>query len=199
MDRRASVLLGALGVAVVAFALCSMTAPQRVLACSCAPPPSLAEAAADPTKAIVLAAIGRWPAGGRELIVEGSFGPVPVPEVMLVSGFGPQGAACQHGGSMGERWLFVLYRANNGQYSVSSCSLTGRIGTDQGNGLLADAIAAFGPARQPGVVPSDPPAAPAAIDPAPWLGGLGWAALLVGASTLVFAAVIFVARRRPTP
>ncbi len=160
MDRRLTVVICSVAIAFMAIALTSLVVPGRTFACTCAPPSSLAEAAADPSQAIVLATIGGSRGNGKEIAVEGSFGPVVLGDTMIVSGFGPQGAACQHGGATGQRWIFVLYRSQDGIYNVNSCLLSGQIGTDAGNALLLDAVTAFGEPGPPST--SDPqPQAPA--------------------------------------
>ncbi len=167
--------------------------PGRVFACTCSAPLSLAEAAADPSKAIVLATIGGSRGNGTEIAVEGSFGPAVLGEAMIVSGFGPQSAACQHGGVTGQRWIFVLYRSPDGIYNVNSCLLSGQIGTNEGNALLLDAITAFG---EPVAPSTSEPQPQATLDLTSWLGGLGWVAAVVALGAAVFVIVVLVARRR---
>ena len=195
MARRLAMASCALVFAFVALAAQSVTVPGRVLACSCAPPPSLAEAAADPSNAIVLATIGGLRGNGREVAVEGSFGPVVLGEAMIVRGFGPEGSACEHGGTTGQRWFFVLYRDSSGQYSISNCSLSGQIGTNEGDALLFEAITAFGEPASPSTPPPQPQAP---VDLTPWLGGLGWVAAITALGAAIFVLVVLVAKRRPS-
>jgi len=114
---------------------------------------------------------------------------------MIVSGFGPQSAACQHGAATGQRWILVMYREPGGQYSVNSCGLGGQLGTNGGEALLFEAMTAFGAPNAPSTSepqPQDP------LDLTPWLGGLGWVALVVGVGATLFVVVALLARRRPS-
>ena len=168
--------------------------PQVVLACSCMPPEPIAAAAADPRRAIVLATIGRAVPGGTAIAIEGVLaGPISGDQI-LIRGIGAQGAACEHGASAGQRWLLVLFRDDDGIYSTNSCLPSGLLGTEHGDSLLDEAIAAFG---NPTVPATPEPEPPAPIDFSPWLGGLGWVIAVVGAGALVLGLVALVARRRP--
>lgn len=198
MRRRLAPLLVATVLAAGALWLNAVTPSTSVFACSCAPPPTLAEAAADPRQAIVVGTIGFTVGNDTLLVIERSFGPHPPPaSELLIDGIGIHGAACQLGASAGERWLLVLHRLDDdGGFSTNSCSLAARLGTEFGDDLLGQAIEAFGGTA---AAPSAEPAPPAAASPSfvTWLPGVGWAALTVAAGVAVLLGAVLVAGRRP--
>ncbi len=197
MRDRFQALLHALMLAAALFLANGIAIPLPALACSCAPPEPIAEAAADPRRAIVLATIGRAVPGGTAIALEGVFAGQIEGDQLLIRGIGAQGAACEHGAISGERWLLVLFRDDDGVYSTNNCMPGGLIGSPDGDALLEEAIGAYG---QPGVAPTPEPeaTAPAPIDISPWLGGLGWIVAVVGAGAIVLGLVAVVARRRPS-
>jgi len=195
MRRVPSVML-ALAVALAAFAAQSVVVPGRVFACSCiSPPDSLAEFAARPDVAIVAGTVGRALPDRTPIAVESWFhGPSPTDVVWLIGGTNMM-TSCDIFMSAGERRLLVLQAGDGSLYSTNICLPGGVIGTPEGDALLADATAAFGSGVAP---PSAEPEAPAPIDIAPWLGGLGWVAALVAVALALFGVLALVARRRPS-
>jgi hypothetical protein len=168
--------------------------PSPALACSCAPPEPIAQAAG-PRRAIVVASIGRPVPGGTAIGIEGVFaGPINSDQ-MLIRGIGGESSACEHGAIAGQRWLLILFRDDDGMYSTNSCLPGALLGTADGDAKLAEAVAAFG---QPGVAATPQPEPPAPIDFSPWLGGLGWVVAVVAAGAVLLGLVAVVARRRPS-
>ena len=194
MHRRIQALSSASLLAAALFFVNGVAIPEVVLACSCMPPEPIAAAAQDPRRALVLATIGPSVPGGTAIAIDGVLaGPISGDQ-MLIRGIGFQSAACEHNASAGQRWLLVLFREDDGIYSTNNCLPSGLIGTEHGNSLLDEAIAAFG---SPTVPATPEPEPPAPIDFSPWLGGLGWVVAVVGAGALVLGLVTLVARRRP--
>lgn len=182
--------LTVLGIAILgASALFTQSAvvPARVVACSCVPPPSLAEIAATEDVAIVVGTVGRALPDRTPLGVETWFhGASPSGIVWLNTGT-QMGSSCDIFMTAGERRFFVLYPAGDATYSAISCSPNGLIGSPDGDALLEEAIATFG-----GEPPPTPePEAAAEPTPSPWIGdGLLWVAGGVGAATLLFGLIV---------
>ena len=187
----------ALVFAFCAYAIQSVQLPGRVLACSCFQLSTFAEAAANPASILVVARVGQTLGRHFEaptpLEIERTF-TGEIPGQVLVQGIGDQGAACQLSARAGERWLFDVYRSPDGRFGVSSCGFSAKLGTDHGDALLAEAIGLFGDGQPPASPPPEP-AAP--VDVAPWLSGVGFAALLALVAAGMFGVVVLVARRRP--
>ena len=200
MRRRIQALFSASLLAAALFFVNGVAIPQVVLACSCMPPEPIAAAAEDPRRAIVLATIG-FPLGegpawstSTAVAIEGRFTGTIEAEVIPVRNILLDDGTCGLGASEGERWLLVLFRDDDGIYSTNSCLPSGQIGTEHGDALLDEAIAAFG---NPSVPATPEPEPPAPIDFSPWLGGLGWVIAVVGAGAVLLGLVALVARRRP--
>jgi hypothetical protein len=178
--------------------------PGPALACSCAgPPPPLAEIAAADDVAIIAGSVGPALADRTPVAVDAWFHGAARAELVWLSGGTQQMSSCDILMSPGERRLFVLYGSVEGMYSANSCSPSGRIGTAEGDALVAEAMQAFGaPQPPPTTEPEpEPPAAPQ-NQPAAGDGGLPggpgllWIGAGVGLAVLLFGAVILVARVR---
>ena len=199
---RSAVLAAAILLTLSAVFLQAVMFPGRALACSCAgPPPPLAEIAAADNVAIVAGTVGRALADRTPVAVDAWFHGVAPAEIVWLSGGSQQMTSCDIFMSPGEQRLFVLYGGPEGLYSANSCSPTAVVGTAEGNALVAEAIQAFGdPQAPPTAEPEpEPPAAPA-NPTAPQTGGPGmlWVAAGVGLATVLFGAVVLVARLRRT-
>jgi hypothetical protein len=197
--RRLLPVATAVAFAFCAYAIQSVELPGRVVACSCRTMAPLAEAATGPDVALVVATVGTTAGARREgptnLAIERAF-TGQLPPHILVQGIGSATPACQLGARTGERWILGVYRSPDGTFGVSSCGIGGKLGTDFGDALLAEAVGLFGE----GQTPAPPPEAPAApVDVAPWVGGWGWLAALVVVSVAVFGLIAFAATRRRTP
>ncbi len=188
-----------LGIAILgASALFTQSAavPARVVACSCIPPPSLAEVATTEDVAIVAGTVGRALPDRTPVGVETWFhGASPSDVVWLNSGT-QMASSCDIFMTAGERRIFVLHVADKGTYSAISCSPNGLIGSPDGDALLEEAIATFGGEAPP----TSEPAVAAEPAQSPWIGdGLVWVAGGVGAATLLFGLIVAAglrARRR---
>lgn len=188
----------AFALAFCAYAIQSVQFPGRVMACSCVPPRPLAEMVNDPTHVLVVATVGARVGGGVDpttvLTIERAF-TGEMPEQVLVQGIGDQVAACQLSATAGQRWIFGVYRSPEGRFGVSSCGVNAPLGTESGDALLAEAVGLFGEGQSP-APPLEQPDAP--VDLAPWLNGIGFAALLVLVAAAIFGVVVLLARRRPS-
>ena len=186
MKRRAETMLLALALAAGAFWLQAMAFPVSTFACSCIPADNLREVAAD-GKSIVLATVeARIGVNFHTVSVTHTFAGDAEPGELRVHGLGPYSDACQQGAVVGETWLFSL--AGYGRkWTTTSCDLNGRIGTDEGDSLLAEAVKRFGP-----ILP-DTSTHDAQITSPP--GSYG-AVLAIGAGVVVF--VLLTLRWRPS-
>ncbi len=184
-----------LGSAVLAFNALAM--PRPALACSCMPPGPIAAIAGMPDRPVAVVTIGQ-PAGERmQVHIERWLqGEVPDDVILLRGGPGAsQISSCDIEFTPGERWLLVLGRDELGGHSASFCEPHGRLGTPEGDALLAEAMTVFGAGGAPRP-PPDPTHQQG--DLSPWLGGLGWVVAVVGAGLVVLALVAVFARRRPS-
>ncbi len=199
--RRAWPLAAALVFAFVTYAYQAVQIPGRVLACSCiAPLPTLAEVARNEGTSLVVATVGRALPDRTPISVEGWFVGGPLEDVVWLSGGTQMMTSCDLFMAAGERRLLVLSRGEQGLYSTNSCAPSGILGTADGDALLATAIDAFGDPKVP-VAPEPEPESesPTTTEPSPWLGGgLAWVGAAFGVGTLIFGAIVLLARRRPS-
>lgn len=199
--RRGLPIAVALFLAFAAFSFQAVQMPGRVVACSCAGVSTLAEVVQDDQVTIVAGVIGPAQPDRTPVVLDTWFhGPFPTDVVWLMGGTNSM-SSCDVFMSAGERRLMVLYGGPiapgaNGLYSSSLCSPNAVVGTPEGDELLAEAVALFGPSEGQ---PSHEPVTSAPLDLSPWLGeGLLWVAAAGGVGMLMFGALILVARRRPT-
>jgi hypothetical protein len=194
MKRRLQVFSGALIFAAGAFWLNAMSLPVPALACSCVPPPSLADLARD-GRVIVVGTIVETGGGRGDLDVDTVFtGSLGLGHV-TIRGIGSHTDACQEAAGEGERWLFSLYRYR-GSFHTDGCTLNGRIGTSTGDALLAEAISTFGG----GPTKTMPPTSTDS-DIGSRTAAAGWPVWLPTALSLGLGSVMFVivfVRRRPS-
>jgi hypothetical protein len=176
--------------------------PQRCVACSCMQPLPLAEASAQsPDLAIFVGTVtGLQPdaatGGGLAMIeIEGTFrGPALPPAIVARSG---NGADCGLPVTVGERRLFTARVDEQGTWSPGICDPQALLGTPDGDAVLAEAEAAFGPLQD---TASPPPLVSPESDsagPDPVVAGVAVAAGLILA-TVVIGGVVTIIRRRRT-
>lgn len=179
---------------VLVFVAVAGAAPPCALACSCAEPPPLAEAVADPDAALVAGRVGAAVQGGYAFAVERWFaGPNASPTFLARSG---SGADCGLPLQPGDHLIAVWYRDEQGAYSASICARFARLDDPNGEALLAEAQRLFGSGStvdpetdQPVPAPPIPPG----VAPEPVAVG----AVAVGIGVLAAAALVaLVARRR---
>ncbi len=207
-----------------AYALQAVHLPGRVLACSCAGPPSMAELVPREGLALLIGTVGQRGPDVTPITVEGWFGQPDPPDLVFIMSGESFGSSCDLYVGTNERWLLTLYRTREGPYDTSTCSPNGQLGTPDGDALVADAIAVFGaptspppptpapdPTRAPSGQPQPPPSSqpvapepepetlsPIVIEPSPLLAqGLIWVAAAVGVGVLLLGAITLVAPRRP--
>lgn len=185
--------MAAISFAVVACLAQWVVVPKPVVACSCMPPPSLAEIAATEDVAILTGTVGPALPDRTPVAVDAWFhGSNPAGVVWLNTG-SEMATSCDIFMSAGEHRFFVLYPAELGLYSAISCAPNGLIGQQDGDALVEEAMATFGGGRPP---PSPAPEPPSALEPSPWVGpGLIWVALAVGGAGVLFGAIILAGMR----
>lgn len=219
--RRVLPLAAALFLAFAAYSFQTVQLPGRVLACSCAGPPSLDELGRSKGVAFLIATIGPRGPVTTSVTVEGWFlGPADLGSSILVASGTSFGSSCSLYLGTGERWLLTLY-LDQDLPAPSTCSVNGRLGTAPGDSLLAEATALFGsPTRSPPTLASpvaspsqplaSPTAAPPLATPAPSQGStptppiepspsslISLAAVAVGTGAIIIGLVVLIARRRP--
>jgi hypothetical protein len=174
--------------------------PQRVFACSCAGPPKLADVVDNADAVVFVGKVGQQVGGRIPVSVSTWFHGAGAADLVWVeAGEIPDGRGgvmvntCGPSFTQGETRLFVAYGVPPGLLSTSNCAPGARVDTPEGQALINEATLVFG-APQPPPSPVPEPAVP--IDLAPWLGGLGWVAVLAAVSLAIFGAVALVARRQ---
>ena len=133
------------------------------VACSCAMDPDpIGAAAGDPRQAVFSGVVQPPTADGTPVVLTRWFGATaPQPVVWLDNaGFeDPMGGMCgTNRPPAGSEWIFVAYRDQAGKFGVNLCSVQAALDTEQGQRLLDEAQAVFGPA---------PPVPVATVEPVP--------------------------------
>ena len=174
--------------------------PQPVLACSCAGPPSFADVVGQPDAVVFVGTVGRQVVDRIPISVDTWFHGEGATDIVWVqSGEIPDGRGgvtintCGPFFSAGETRIIVAYGMPPGLLTSGSCAPGAHVDTPEGQALINEATLVFG-APQPPPSPVPEPAAP--IDLTPWLGGLGWVALLAAVSLAIFGAIALFARRQ---
>jgi hypothetical protein len=175
--------------------------PQRCVACSCMQPLPLAEASAQsPDLAVFVGTVTALQpdaatGGGLATIeIEGTFrGPALPPAIVARSG---NGADCGLPVTVGEHRLFTARVDEQGTWSPGICDPQALLGTPDGDAVLAEAEAAFGPLQGTAEPPiTDPETSSGDPDPVVMgtvaVAGLGLAVVLIG------GAYYLLRRRRP--
>ena len=149
--------------------LVGLASAPAVMACRCVAPEPIAAHATDPTKAVIVGGIMAADDRGVTVLVENWLsGPGGGPIVTLrPEGFTGGEAGCgAERPPVGSRWILVLFDwLPGGSGLVNGCTPRGDLATSEGQSMLAEAVAAFGPGSAPvatGVGPgTTDPAAPA--------------------------------------
>lgn len=158
-------LAAALLLAFVAYSFQAVQLPGRVLACSCAGPPRLANVGHFPNEALLIGTIGESQGDRTSIRVEGWFvSPAAEADVIFLRNGTSFGSSCDLYLTTSERWLLTLYLNDQDLYETNTCSPNGLVGTPEGGALRGEAIALFGPPRPP--PPSTEPQLPPATMPA---------------------------------
>jgi hypothetical protein len=188
----------AIVLALGAFLGQSVAVPPRVVACSCAGPPSLAGVADDPNVSIVAGTVGVPLPDVTPLAVDLWFRGAEPTDVLMLNGGTQSASSCDIGLKPGGRYLLVLYGEAGGTYSANMCAPNAMLGTPDGELLLAEVIELVGAGAPPPESQSESEPEPPA-GPSPWLGsGLLWILAAIGVAFLLFAALaVVVTRRKP--
>jgi hypothetical protein len=176
--------------------------PGRSVACSCMPSVSLAEAAArSPDLAVFVGTVTAFQpdattGGGLATIeVEGTFRGPALPQAMLArSG---NGADCGLMVAVGERRLFTARADEQGTWSPGICDPQGLLGTPDGDAMLAEAEATFGPLQAVAAPPPITSPEGSSGGPDPVVTAAVAVAAVILAVGLVGGAISLVRRRRP--
>lgn len=175
-----------------------LTAAGPTFACSCVEPQPMATyGTAD--HAIFSGAAGPSDARGVPVRVALWFsGPGAAPIVYLAATSFGDGAGC--GTSLppaGTEWIWVSYLPEGGGDPITGlCSPHGRLGTPDGDAMLADATATFGGAAPPGTTATDRPEAAPQTPFVPPEAGIPIVLATVGLGLTVLLAAVVIARRR---
>lgn len=173
--------------AIALTATVRLAVPPITVACSCAMVEApMREAAADPTASVFTGIAGPSEAAGVQIKITRWFrGAVPPSGIAVLDPAGfidPMGGSCgTHAPGQGTEWIFIAGRDEVGRYGVSMCSTHAPLAAPEGQALLADAEAVFGPPGVPleAVDPPDDAASPIDTVLPILLGGL-FAVGLVG-------------------
>jgi hypothetical protein len=204
-------------VALLAFSLALLVRPIAVLpaaACSCGfPDDVMGEAAKDPQTAVFTGIVGLPTPEGVPVDLTRWFEASLPGEVVFLDSRGfedPNGGSCgTTRPPAGSEWIFVSGLNERGRFDVGLCTIHADLATDQGQTLLAEAAAAFGP-LEPIPVATAPPAPASTPRPVssaapadsvtPGRAGIPVGVMLMaggaGLVALLGAALLAVARRR---
>jgi hypothetical protein len=196
-------------VAVIALSLLAVVRPVTVtptVACSCAMPGDpMADAAKEPRAAVFTGMVGLPIADGVPVAVSRWFKAAPPGPVVLLDSRGfedPMGGMCgTNRPPAGSEWIFVAWFNERARFDVNLCSTHADLATPEGQALLVDAEAVFGPTTPIPVAsapPGDPvaPSAPAATAGSPIPAGILLMAGGAGLLVLLGGALVIAARRR---
>ena len=203
-------------VALIALSLVLVVRPVSIptaVACSCAMPDDvMAEAAKEPRAAVFTGIVGVPTPEGLPVGLTRWFKASPPGAVILLDSRGfedPNGGSCGvNPPPTASEWIFVAGFNERSRLDVNLCTTQADLATPEGQGLLADAEAVFGPAEPIPVVTAPPvsvaTAPPRSQAPAvtPATGGpqIPAGALLMagGAGLLILlgVALVLAARRR---
>ena len=160
-------------VAVIALSLLAVVRPVTVtptVACSCAMPGDpMADAAKEPRTAVFTGMVGLPTPEGVPVAVSRWFKAAPPGPVVLLDSQGfedPNGGMCgTNRPAAGSEWIFVAWFNERARFDVNLCSTHADLASPEGQALLADAEAAFGP-TEPIPVATAQPAPAATAQPA---------------------------------
>ena len=204
-------------VALIALSLVLVVRPVSippVVACSCLMPGDvMADAAKEPRAAVFTGIVGVPTPEGLPVGLTRWFKASPPGAVVLLDSCGfedPNGGSCGVSPPpTASEWIFVAGFNERSRLDVNLCTTQADLATPEGQGLLADAEAVFGPAEPipvvtaPPVAAASPPTrsqAPAVATPATGGPQVPAGALLMagGASILILlgVALVLAARRR---
>lgn len=203
--------------ALISLTLILVVRPVAVapaMACSCAMFENpMAEAAKEPRNAVFSGVVGVPTPEGVPVGLTRWFKGSPPAAVVLLDSRGfedPNGGMCgTTRPPAGSEWLFIGWLNERARFDVNLCSVQADLATPEGQTLLKDATAVFGPAQPVPVATAPPPAATpvAATTPAPNVPATngpsmpaGLVLMLGGAGLLVLLAggLAIYARRRPS-
>jgi len=153
-------------IAMLALSLGLLVRPVAVsttVACSCAMDPDpIGAAAEDPQQAVFTGVVQAPTGAGTPVVLTRWFEEPAAPPVVWLDNAGfedPMGGMCGTNRPPADtEWIFVAYRDPAGKFGVNLCTTQAALDTDQGQALLKQAEAVFGPA---------PPIPLASADPVP--------------------------------
>jgi hypothetical protein len=195
--RRGLAFGGAVLLGLSAVLLQWVALPRPALACSCvAPLPTLEEFVeqAGGGIAVITGTVGAPLPETTPVVVEAWFFGAAPQDVVWISGGSNVMSSCDRMLGVGERHLLVLYGPPGERYSTNVCARGASLDTQEGQALLAEAVALFGTGEPP---PTAEPAPEQPLDLSP-LAGPGMLWVLAGglAALAVFGLVTLAARRR---
>ncbi|CAN5772288.1 hypothetical protein BH24CHL5_BH24CHL5_08030 [soil metagenome] len=201
MKRTLAPAATALAFAFAAFVFQSAVVPTRVVACSCAPPQSLAQIANEGGATMFAGTVGPQVGTRIPVGVEAWYHGAGADEVVWIqSSELPDGNGgviidtCGVSLTAGQRRFFVVYGRPPEPFSTNNCLPNYLLDTDEGQEIVAEAERIFGaPATTPTARP-DPPAVTPPTQPG---SGLIWVAAAIGAGVLLLGGLFVFARRRP--